>query len=402
LNKTILCVGAGIFQYYAIKKAKESGLRVFAIDKDEHAPGIALCDNFMPVSTKDIDAAIKAAKSLNKIHKINGVMTCGTDVSYTVAHIAKALNLPGIPPETALKATNKGIMREALKKGRVTVPEFSIINNLKDAISAAKKLKYPLVIKPVDNMGARGVRKLSCDKDLIVAWDEAFKYSTCKNIIIEKFVDGHEISLETIVENGKVHLVTIADRIIASSPYFIERGHTIPSIRPVNELKAAFQMAIKGIKALNITRGPVKFDMKLSSHGPIIGEMTARSSGGFHSQLTEPLATGMSSIKAVIDLALGFPLDISDITPKFLHAAAERSIYPKPGVVTSIKGVEKARAMKNIAGIFLNVREGDTLFPLKSNIGKAGHVVGFGNTRKEAIKTTLNAVKAIHIKTAEK
>ena len=127
--------------------------------------------------------------------------------------------------------------------------------------------------------------------------------------------------------------------------------------------------------------------------------MTARLSGGFHSQMTEPLAFGMNSIKAVIDLSLGLSLDKKDIEPQFFHASAERSLYPKPGKVVSIKGLEQAKSLKGIAGIFLNVKPGDVLYPLTSNIGKAGHVVGYGRTRKEAIHNTLRAVKKIQIKT---
>ena len=398
-DKTILIVGAGVFQTFAIKIAKGLGLRVCVIDMNQDSPGVALADDFIPVSTRDIDKAIEAAKVFNKRYRLDGVMTCGTDVAYTVAHIAKALRLPGIPPEIALWATDKGLMRTVLQKKGVSVPDFRIVKSFEEALRAVKKLKYPLVIKPVDNMGARGVRKLSSDKELERAWPEAFKNSRTQTVIIERFIPAKELSIETLVYKGKVYLITIADRIIKHPPYFIEKGHTLPTTLSKKEQDIVFDMAKKGIAALGIKHGPVKFDMRLSKKGAVIGEMTARLSGGFHSQMTEPLSSGMNSIKAVIDLSLGLPLDQKDIEPQFFHAAAERSLYPKPGKILSIKGLEKAESMKGIAGVFLNVKPGDTLYPLTSNIGKAGHVVGYGRTRKEAISNTLKAVKTIQIKT---
>jgi len=400
-GKSILIIGAGIFQRFAIKIARDLGLRVCVIDYDEHAPGIKEAFDFKKASTKDTAQAIKAAEYFHKKYKLNGVFTCGTDVSYTVSLIAKKLRLPGVSPSTALKATNKGEMRKALKKAGVYVPDFTIVSTLKDAIQSAKILTFPLVIKPVDNMGARGVRKISSLKELKSSWDEAYKNSYTKDIILEKYIAGKEVSIDTIVYKGNVHLITIADRIISSSPYFIEKGHTIPSKLTKNEIKMAIKMVEKGIKALGIKNGASKFDMKISQNGPVIGEMTARLSGGFHSAMTEPLATGMNSIKAAIDISLGLPLNLKDVTPQFHYAAAERSIYPTPGRIISIKGVEKAKKMIGIKDIIINVKKGDILKSLNSNIGKAGHVIGFGKTREKAIRNVLNAIKQIKIKTTK-
>lgn len=399
-NLTLMIVGAGIFQTYAIKIAKSLSLRVCVIDMDETAPGIKLADDFIKASTKDVESAVKAAKIFHSKYTLNGVFTCGTDVSYTVACIANELKLPGIPPSVAKAATNKGIMRKQLKKAGVYVPKFMTVNSLNEAKTCAISLGFPLVIKPVDNMGARGTRKLTSLKDLEKAFNEALKHSVSKEIILEEFIDGKEVSIDTVIDKeGKVHLITVADRYIACSPYFVEKGHTIPSILPQKTINEAFEMAKKGIRALKIPFGASKFDMKISKQGPVIGEMTARLSGGFHSQLTEPLATGMNSIKACIDIALNLPIDLNDITPKFNKAAAERSIYPIPGKILKIKGLENAKKMKNIKEIILNVKEGDILNPIISNIGKAGHVIGFGENRKDAIKNTLKAVHAIKITT---
>ena len=202
-GKTILIVGAGVFQTFAIKVAKGLGLRVCVIDMNRESPGVSMADDFIPVSTRDIDKAVEAAKEFQRRYGLHGVMTCGTDVAYTVAHIAKALKLPGIPPPIALRATDKGIMRTVLQKKGVPVPDFRIVKSFEEALLAVKKLKYPLVIKPVDNMGARGVRKLISDRELKIAWPEAFKNSRTQTVIIERFIPAKELSIETLVYKEK-------------------------------------------------------------------------------------------------------------------------------------------------------------------------------------------------------
>jgi biotin carboxylase len=128
--------------------------------------------------------------------------------------------------------------------------------------------------------------------------------------------------------------------------------------------------------------------------------MTARMSGGFHCQYTDPLATGMNSIKAAIDLAVGRELDPADITPRWHRAAAERAILAEPGVVTAIEHVEEAKQIPGVEHVFINVKEGDVVRPPTSNMGKPGHVITSGETRADAIAAAKQALKTIRIITA--
>ena len=138
---------------------------------------------------------------------------------------------------------------------------------------------------------------------------------------------GPEVSIDTLVFGGEAHLVTIADRHIEFPPYFVETGHTLPSNLPESIQQEVFGVMEKGIKALGITLGASKGDIKITPDGPKIGEMTARMSGGFHCQYTDPLATGMNSIKAAVHLAIGEPVDMNDLTPKWRRTAVESGRY---------------------------------------------------------------------------
>ena len=398
-----MIIGGGIFQVPAIKEAQKMGYAVLVIDINPHAPGSQIADFFECISTKDSARSIICAREYNTRYCLKAVFTVGTDVSYTVASVAHALGVPGIPPEVALHATNKYLMRCRLSDYGIPCPRFFIAHTLDEARERAQHIGYPLVIKPVDNMGARGVRRIDDEDELRETFPKSIAYSGNYSeaaVILEEYMDGNEISMDTLVdENGNIHLLTVADRHIIFPPYFIEMGHSIPSVLSQRTIHHAFEVMKQAIRAIGITRGAAKVYMKITPTGPMICEMTARLSGGFHSQYTDPLATGMHSIKAALDIALGNPLDIRDITPQFSHAAIERALLPVPGKITAIEGIENARTIDGIFDVFITCNVGDVIAPFMNNVGKAGHIIAFGRDREKAEAAYRKARDVIHIKT---
>jgi biotin carboxylase len=388
MEELVIIVGGGIFQVPAIREAKKMGYQVLVLDQSPEAPGFSDADHCEFVSTKDIAAARACARAYARTHRVVGVFTAGTDVAYTVASIAECLGLPGISPEAALHATNKFLMRSRLSEHGVSCPRFFMARSCEEACSAARSIGYPLVIKPVDNMGARGVRRIDTEAQLREQFDTSIAYSgnyAEAAVIIEEYMDGAEISMDTIVdETGRIHLLTIADRHIVFPPYFVEIGHSIPSRLAQEKLDEAFELMQKAIRAIGITCGAAKADIKITSSGAKIGEITARLSGGFHSQCTEALATGMNSTKAALDLAVGKALDIKDITPRLARVAIERAIIPESGKILKIEGIENARNAEGIYDVILTKKEGDSVRSLENNIGKIGHIIASGNTYTEA------------------
>ncbi|RJP61679.1 MAG: ATP-grasp domain-containing protein [Candidatus Auribacter fodinae] len=398
-NKLLMVIGAGLFQSAAIKQAKELGMKVLASDMDENAVGFQYADYKMIVSTRDIDATVRAARVFSdKIHTVHGVMTVGTDVSRTVAAVAQELGLVGVSPETALCATNKARMRECFWKHGVPAPKWAEVGSLNDALKAVKHIGFPLVVKPVDNMGARGVRRLDSITEVEEALQTALSFSLTGKAVMEEYMAGPELSVDTLVYDGEVHLLTIADRHIEREPFFVEIGHTVPSTISEEMRAQVLDVMKQGIKAVGIRYGASKADMKITKDGPKIGEITARLSGGYHSQYTDPLATGMRSIKAAIDIAIGLPLNIADITPSRNHVACERAIIPEPGRVVAIEGLDQLDSIPGFRHIFLHVKQGDIIQPVVSNMGKAANIICSASNREEAfcsVERVMNTLKII-------
>ena len=382
--KHLLIIGGGVFQVPAIKTAKSMGLKVVVTDYNREAEGMLLADYPIEVSTRNINLTVNIAKQFHRSCPLDGVMTVGTDASQTVAAVADALNLPGIPFEVAERATDKIKMRQVLKGRGVPIPDFRPIWTLEECQKAVQDMPLPLVIKPCDNMGARGVRKIERLDDLIPAFREAKEASISGKLILEEFMEGPELSLDALVFDDTIHITGVADRIIERAPYFVEVGHTLPSALPEKQQARAVEVFKQAISALGIDIGAAKGDIKITPEGPKIVEIAARLSGGWMSAYTYPLATGVNLYKAAIQVALGETP--TDLKPKTSLVSAERSLFPLPGKILSIRGVEEARKIKGVKEIILMKEAGDMAEEPRSNMGKVGYVITVAKTREEAIR----------------
>ncbi|NMB65800.1 MAG: ATP-grasp domain-containing protein, partial [Spirochaetes bacterium] len=347
------------------------------------------------MSTRDIEGSVRVAKKQHEITPISGVLTVGTDASATVAAVANALNLPGIKFEDAIAATNKIKMRTRFFEHGVRSPHFFPVWSLSDAKKACKVLGFPVVIKPSDNMGARGVVRIDNKNQIADAFAFAKSASPSGELIIEEFMEGHELSIDAVVFNGEVTFTGIADRIIEYPPHFVETGHTMPSQLPKEVQDSACEVMKAGIKALGIHLGCAKGDIKITKDGPKIGELAARLSGGFMSAYTYPLSTGVNLMRAAIEVALG--QEPGNLEPLYNRVSIERAIITKPGIVKKICGVEEALKIPGIAEIFITVKPGDKVKKPTSNVEKAGHIIAVADTLKEAEEAVRKCKEMIHI-----
>ncbi len=367
----------------AILTAKKMGLQVIVTDYNPNSLGIKDADIPIVMSTRDIEGSVRVARAQNELTPISGVLTVGTDASMAVAAVANTLNLPGIKFEDAEAATNKIKMRMRFKEHGVPSPNFLPVWSLSDAKKAGKILKFPIVIKPSDNMGARGVMRVDNFNQLADAFKFSKGASPSGELIMEEFMDGPELSIDAIIYNNEITITGIADRIIEYPPFFIETGHNMPSSLPGDIQESACQVMKLGIQALGIDVGAAKGDIKITKDGPMIGELAARLSGGFMSAYTYPFSSGVDLMKAAIEVALG--QEPGNLEPVISQYAIERAIITKPGIVKKITGLEEALKIPGIKEIFLNVRPGDKVIQPRSNVEKAGHIIAVGNTLEEAI-----------------
>ncbi len=398
-GKSILIIGAGLLQVPAIETANDLGLTTIVTDYNKNAAGMKIANHPIVISIRDTDGTVRMMKEFNKKVKIDGVITVGTDASMTVAAVANALNLPGIEFENAEAASNKLKMRERLAKHNVPIPKFYKCWSLIDLKEIVKLLPYPLVIKPVDNMGARGVMKIENESMLETAYYNAKKSSPSGELIVEEYMEGPELSIDAIVYNDTISINGIADRIINREPYFIEIGHVMPTILPKKQIDNAVEVFIKGIKALGINLGAAKGDIKITKDGAKIVEIAARLSGGFMSAYTYPYSSGINLIRNGIDIVLG--LTPYNLVPTRNWVSIEKAIIPEPGIIEKIEGIEEALSIPGVMNIFTRMDIGDEVIAPKCNLDKFGNVIVVKSTREEAWETIKKVENSIKITTSK-
>jgi biotin carboxylase len=395
-GKTIFILGAGVMQLPAIRAARAMGWRVIVADGSTEAEGRALADRFVHVDLRDREGIAQAVRRCREDGGVDGVFTAGTDFSATVAWAAQQCGLPGLSFETALNATDKVRMRRVFREHDVPQPDFVELGPDDDPIATAARLPFPLVVKPVDNMGARGVRRIDAPGELEAAVRTAFSFSRSGRVIVEEYVPGPEFSLDALVCDGQPVLCGLAERHIYFEPFFIEMGHTMPAVLDPGTQAAITETFFRGIRALGIDNGAAKGDIKLAPRGPVVGEIAARLSGGYMSGWTFPYASGVELTRQALRLAVG--LAPRDLEPREHAFSAERAFISMPGVVETITGLDEARVTPGVRDLFVRVREnGPVEFP-KNNVQKCGNIITRAQTRAEAVGRAHEALAAIFIR----
>jgi biotin carboxylase len=379
----------------AISIAKDLGLETFVIDADQHAPNVHLADHFEQIDLKDKIQIESFARSLKEDGGLAGIMTAGTDFSASVAWTAEKLGLAGISHETALDASDKQRMRTRFREAGVPSPQFVILNQLPSR-DFSLPFDFPVVVKPVDNMGSRGCRTVQSSSDVIPAVQDALRFSRSGRAIVEEYMDGPEFSVDAIVFNGEITMCGLADRHIFFPPYFIEMGHTMPTNIDEKTQHAILEVFTQGVKALGIQNGAAKGDMKLTPRGPMIGEIAARLSGGYMSGWTYPYASGVEPTRGAIQVALGRKPD--SLTPTKQWTSAERAFISIPGIVKSMSGVDKAKHMPNIKDVFLRIEEGSVVRFPENNVSKCGNIISAAPKREEAVSSAEAAAQNVLIR----
>lgn len=395
LSETLFLLGCGIMQLPSLSIARDMGWYVVAADGNPRAEGRNLCHQFVNIDLKDTPALISSARRIRKSRGLDAVFTAGTDFSLAVALIAEALNLPGHTPQAAALATDKVLMRRRFQQEGVPSPDFAEVGPDDDIAYLTREIPGPWVVKPVDSMGARGVVKIESRELLDSALVEARAYSSSSRALVETLVEGPEYSLDALVEDGRLIRCGLADRHIFYPPCFIEMGHTIPSALNSEDTDRIWDIFEMGVKALGLTRGAAKGDIRFSPSGPVVGEIAARLSGGYMSGWTYPYSSGIEPTRGALRLAAGLSASVPE--PSKDLVCAEKALIGIDGTVKLLDGREEALKLPGVKEVFLRYTPGMSLRFPRNNVEKAGNVIALGADSKEAEERAMAALRKINL-----
>lgn len=392
--KKLLVLAAGILQIPVIKKAHEMGYYVIAADGDPNAVGLQYAD-------KAIIANITSEKEMFDVarrEEIDGVIHPCSEVSMNVmGYINDELHLHGISRDIAIRATNKHLMRKAFDMFGAPSPKSFCSANVQEGFHLFKSIKGTAILKPSRNSGSRGIAKIDSNitfYEFSLLFERSKKESRDKSVMIEQFVDGPEFSVEIIVWEGNINILQITDKKTTGAPYFVELGHSQPSLYTTEIVDAIRNAAEQGVKALGLNDCAAHAEVKYQNGKPYLMEIGARLGGDFISTELTHLSTGVDMVAAAINVALGIP---PDLTPKSIpQGVAIRYFTPPSGTIDFID----CRGLFDCPEVYdanIYVSPGDKVSEVKSSLDRSGHVIIVASHVSDAIRIAEEKLQAIEI-----
>lgn len=397
MMKKIMVLAAGLLQIDVIEKAKSMGYYVLAVDGNPKAPGFNVADKAICADIVNEETMLKIARD----EHVDGVIHPCSEVSMAVmGRINDELGLSGISREQAICATNKHLMRKAFEKGNAPSPKSILAQDAEDAWSRLQnEFDTDAILKPSRNSGSRGIAKVSrnMDKgDFIRAYDEALSESRDHSVLIEQFIEGPEFSIEMIVWQGEIHVLTVTDKKTTGAPHFVELGHNQPSCFSATDVETLKAAAVAGVRALGVNNCACHAEAKLMNGKAYLMEVGARLGGDFISTELTHLSTGIDMVAAAIDVALGVEPDLSaKEEPK---GVCIRYFCPKPGKLVGISNTE----VLNNPHVYLweiYPKEGDVIPAVTSSLCRSGHVIVTEKTPQKAIELAERLIESVKFET---
>lgn len=323
--KKIAIIGASYLQEPLIAKAKKKGIETHVFAWACGDVGEKIADYFYPISIVEKEEILKKCQEIG----VDGICSIASDLAaITVNYVADKMGLVGNSLECTEKSTNKALMRRCFEENGDPSPKSIKVSSVEDLANV--DLQYPVIVKPVDRSGSRGITKLSDEKGLAAAIVNAMEQGFEKAALVEEFAEGQEYSVEYISWKGNHEFLAMTKKYTTGSPHFIETGHLQPA--PVSEklLKKVQDVVEHALCSLGIEYGASHSEIKIDENGTIkIIEIGGRMGGDFIGSTLVELSTGFDFVNAVIDIAMGVQ---PEICKKHERHAAVRFIFSEEDI----------------------------------------------------------------------
>lgn len=314
--KKLAIIGASYLQEPLIEKAKELGYETHVFAWAANDVGEKSADYFYPISIIEKDQILDKCKEIG----ISGICTIASDLAaVTVNYVADMLKLPCNSPECSLLSSNKYHMRHAFFENNIPSPKSIRVFNETELSNI--ELTYPVIVKPLDRSGSRGITKLESPDGLEEAIEAAKNQGFEKYALVEEFATGIEYSIECISYQGEHHFLAMTRKYTTGAPHFIETGHIEPANVSKEVLAQVKKVVFSALDALKITDSASHTELKISETGEIkIIEIGGRMGGDFIGSDLVRMSTGVDFVRAVIQVAVGEKPELTPVCEPMVAA----------------------------------------------------------------------------------
>lgn len=392
-KKAVLIFGVGPLQESIINRAKLMGLYTVGIDPAEDAACRNVVDAFEIVGGQDYDGTCAVVEK----YGIDAIVTAATDKPLVMmSRIAEKYHFPFYSVETAQWSTDKFQMKQRFMEGGVPCAKGRLVKSANEV----EDFEYPVIVKPRDNSGSRGVKLCRSKEELEVSMGEALEVSHLDTVLVEEFIEGQEYSIEALHYNDLSHspfvvsgneptansqqprakVIQFTEKKTTEFPYNVELGH----IQPANiseENKQKIREIISKIgAALHFENCPSHTELKINDRGIFIIETSPRLGGDYITSTLTPLSTGVNMEDELLKVALGEQIYPQ---PEQIQFSGVRFFaFEEGSAIKHVPDVEFVKNWPHVVDFSFNLKEGDTVNRITSSLNRYGHLTLIAGNRE--------------------
>ena len=383
-KKAVLIFGVGPLQESIIKRAKKMGLYTVGIDPCADATCKDFVDAFEVVLGQDYEGHCAVVEK----YGIDAIVTAATDKPLVMmARIAEKYGFPFYSVETAQWSTDKFQMKERFELGGVPHAKGILIDSGnwqlaigeygQKLIANGQELYFPVIVKPRDNSGSRGV-KLCCSKEeLEASMNEALEVSKLDTVLVEEFIEGPEYSIESLhyTANGQeptAKVIQFTEKKTTEFPYNVELGHIQPAnISEENQQKIR-EIVSKIGSALHFENCPSHTELKINERGIFVIETSPRLGGDYITSTLTPLSTGVNLEDELLKISLG--VTVNPVPKAVQYSGVRFFSFEEGSVIKHIPNSEFVKTWPHVVDFSFNLKEGEKVNRITSSLNRYGHL----------------------------
>lgn len=394
MHKKMIYLGGGRDIVNILKKADELGIELHYIQKPELFDK-AVLPYVRSFSLFDYDDFHKSKELFEETFdrlRPDSIFSLNENGVVAAAYYRELYGITGNSYVTSQRLRNKFMMREHLKLHNFSSLLYSSGSSESDLFRFFDQCSE-FIVKPVDASGSFSIFKVSSSDQIFGIW-RLLSENRVKSFIMEEYLNGPELSVETFTQNGKHHVLSVTEKLTGDN--FVETGHVVPGRFNTDFRRLVSDFTAQFLDIMSFASGPAHTEIKFKDGIPHIVESHDRTGGDRINDLV-CLATGMDMRKLALAQAAGIhPVNLEEMTTP--SAAVIRYCTPPSGQLLEIIGIESARTSPNVRELTLSISEGEIVRPLRESGDRVGFVISTGDTPESALSSAEKALRVLNFK----
>ncbi len=340
----------------------------------------------------DVERGVEQVEEYAARYPVGTIVAVDDAGTRLAAHASRRLELAHNPVAAVEATRDKSLLRQRLAKAGLDSPAYRVVPRGGDLSAMARRLSYPVVLKPLSMSASRGVIRADGEEEFVEAFrrieailDDPEYRLECPDhtdrVLVEEYLEGYEVSVEAVLEGGRLEVLAIFDKPDPLvGPYFEETIYVTPSRHPEGDIAALTAVSDAAVRALGLEAGPVHIELRVNDDGVYAIDVAARSIGGLCSR-TLSFGTGMSLEELLLRCATG--REVPSYRREMRAAGVMMIPIPSAGVLREVAGVAEAEAVPLIESVTISIPVGERVVPLPEGTEYLGFIFAKGETSGE-------------------